>query len=38
VVDIRFQTPLDAIYLAVSVLALAGALYLMSHAHRKDSH
>lgn len=38
VVDIRFQTPLDAIYLAISVLALAGALYLMSHAHRKDTH
>lgn len=38
VVDIRFQTPLDAIYLAVSVLALAGGLYLMSHAHRKESH
>lgn len=38
VVDIRFQTPLDAIYLAISVLALAGALYLMSHAHRKESH
>ncbi len=35
VVDISFQTPLDAIYLAVSVLALAGGLYLMSHAHRK---
>lgn len=34
VVDIRFQTPLDAIYLALSVLALAGALYLMSMAHR----
>jgi uncharacterized membrane protein YqhA len=38
VVDIRFQTPLDAIYLAISVLALAGALYLMSHAQRKDFH
>lgn len=38
VVDIRFQTPLDAIYLAVSVLALAGGLYLMSHAHKDDSH
>ncbi|MCE8035594.1 MAG: YqhA family protein [Halomonas sp.] len=34
VVDIRFQTPLEAIYLALSVLALAGALYLMSLAHR----
>lgn len=32
VVDIRFQTPLEAIYLALSVLALAGALYLMSRA------
>ncbi len=38
VVDIRFQTPMEAIYLALSVLALAGALYLMSHAHRKDTH
>ena len=37
VVDIKFQTPLDAIYLAVSVLALAGGLYLMSHAHSKNS-
>lgn len=36
VVDIRFQTPLEAIYLALSVLALATALYLMSLAHRKD--
>lgn len=35
VVDIRFQTPLDAIYLAVSVLALATALFLMSRAHGK---
>ena len=35
VVDIRFQTPLDAIYLALSVLALAAGLYLMSHAHHK---
>lgn len=34
VVDIRFETPLDAIYLAVSALALAAALYLMSLAHR----
>ncbi|MGM1054189.1 MAG: YqhA family protein [Pseudomonadota bacterium] len=34
VVDIRFQTPLEAIYLALSVLALAGALYLMSRTHR----
>nr|WP_298410666.1 YqhA family protein [uncultured Halomonas sp.] len=36
VVDIRFQTPLDAIYLALSVLALAAALYLMSLAHRSE--
>nr|WP_163503453.1 YqhA family protein [Halomonas socia] len=36
VVDIRFQTPLDAIYLALSVLALAAALYLMSLAQRKE--
>ncbi len=34
VVDIRFQTPLEAIYLALSVLALAGALYLMSLAQK----
>ena len=38
VVEIRFQTPLDAIYLAVSVLALAASLYLMSHAHRTNDH
>ena len=38
VVDIRFQTPLDAIYLALSVLALAAGLYLMSHAHRTGDH
>ncbi|MBT0586007.1 YqhA family protein [Alteromonas oceanisediminis] len=30
VVDIRFSTPLEAIYLALSVLALAGSLYLMN--------
>ncbi|GHE19720.1 YqhA family protein [Halomonas urumqiensis] len=36
VVDIRFQSPLDAIYLALSVLALAAALYLMSLAQRHD--
>lgn len=35
VVDIRFQTPLDAIYLALSVLALALALFLMNKAHGK---
>ncbi|SDO10381.1 Uncharacterized membrane protein YqhA [Halomonas shengliensis] len=34
VVDITFATPLDAIYLALSVLALAAALYLMSRAHK----
>lgn len=34
VVDIHFETPLDAIYLALSALALAAALYLMSLAHR----
>lgn len=38
VVDISFQTPLDAIYLAVSILALAAGLYLMSHAHRNNDH
>lgn len=36
VVDIRFQTPLDAIYLALSVLALSAALYLMSLAHKGE--
>lgn len=36
VVDIRFSSPLDAIYLALSVLALAAALYLMSLAHKMD--
>ena len=34
VVGITFETPLDAIYLALSVLALATALYLMSRAHK----
>ncbi|MDC8832458.1 YqhA family protein [Alteromonas gilva] len=39
VVDIRFQTPLDAIFLAVSIMALALGLYLMARAHVKgDSH
>ncbi len=38
VVDIRFQTPLDAIYLAISVLALAASLFLMSRAHQKSEH
>ncbi|EPC04630.1 hypothetical protein L861_04735 [Litchfieldella anticariensis FP35 = DSM 16096] len=36
VVDIQFSSPLDAIYLALSVLALAAALYLMNLAHRAD--
>jgi uncharacterized membrane protein YqhA len=36
VVDIRFQTPLDAIYLALSALALAAAIYLMSLTHRGE--
>lgn len=36
VVDIRFQTPLDAIYLALSVLALAVAIYLMSLTHKGE--
>lgn len=36
VVDIRFATPLEAIYLALSVLALAAALYLMSLGHKKE--
>ncbi|MBB3188886.1 YqhA family protein [Halomonas cerina] len=34
VVGISFSSPLDAIYLALSVLALALALYLMALAHR----
>lgn len=34
VVDIHFNTPLDAIYLALSALALAAALYLMSLAYK----
>ncbi|WP_414828531.1 YqhA family protein [Alteromonas sp. H39] len=38
VVDIRFQTPLDAIYLAASILALAGGLFLMSKAQKDDHH
>lgn len=36
VVDIRFETPLEAIYLAISVLALAAALYLMSLGHKGE--
>lgn len=36
VVDIHFQTPMDAILLALSVLALAAALFLMSLAHKFD--
>lgn len=35
VVDITFSTPLDAIYLALSVLALAASLYLMSSSHKQ---
>lgn len=34
VVDIRFDTPLNAIYLAASVLALAGAIFLMNRSHK----
>ncbi|GGY64843.1 YqhA family protein [Marinobacter zhanjiangensis] len=33
VVDIRFLTPLDGIYLALSVLALAASLFLMGKSH-----
>jgi uncharacterized membrane protein YqhA len=36
VVGISFETPLDAIYLALSVLALALALYLMALAHKAE--
>ena len=36
VVDIRFLTALDAIYLALSVLALALSLFLMSKSHKSD--
>ncbi|WP_404416308.1 YqhA family protein [Marinospirillum sp.] len=36
VVDISFSTPLDAIYLALSVLALAASLYLMSVSQHKS--
>lgn len=35
VVDIQFSTPLDAIYLALSVLALAASVYLMNMSHDK---
>lgn len=35
VVNITFQTPLEAIYLALSALALAAALYLMSLTHKQ---
>ncbi|WP_218354862.1 YqhA family protein [Alteromonas lipotrueiana] len=38
VVDISFETPLDAIYLALSILALAAGLFLMSQAHRDKEH
>ncbi|WP_150301318.1 YqhA family protein [Pseudomonas profundi] len=33
VMDIRFLTPLDIIYLALSVLALAASLFLMGKSH-----
>lgn len=36
VVDIRFGTPLEAIYLALSVLALSLSLFLMSWHQNKD--
>lgn len=36
VVSIQFDTPLDAIYLALSVLALALSLYLMALAHKAE--
>lgn len=36
VVDIRFATALEAIYLALSVLALAATLYLMSKSHKSE--
>lgn len=35
VVALRFETPLDAIYLALSILALAGGLYLMNRSQNK---
>jgi uncharacterized membrane protein YqhA len=34
VVDIKFSTALDAIYLALSVFALAASLYLMNKSHK----
>ncbi|KGK43039.1 integral membrane protein [Nitrincola sp. A-D6] len=37
VVDIRFSTPLDAIYLALSVLALAASVYLMNINHNSKN-
>jgi len=37
VVDIRFSSPLDAIYLAISVFALAASLYLMNISSKKAS-
>lgn len=36
VVDIQFSTPLDTIYLALSVLALAASVYLMNMSHSKE--
>lgn len=38
VVDIRFVTPLDGIYLALSVLALAASLFLMARSHKPPGH
>ncbi len=37
VVDIQFSTPLDAIYLALSVLALAASVFLMNINHDKKN-
>ncbi len=37
VVDIKFSTPLDAIYLALSVFALAASLYLMNVSNKNVS-
>mgnify|MGYP003635050814 FL=1 len=37
VVDIKFSTPLDAIYLALSVFALAASLYLMNISNKNVS-
>ncbi|WP_339719695.1 YqhA family protein [Marinomonas primoryensis] len=37
VVEIKFSTALDAIYLALSVFALAASLYLMNKSHKSHS-